>query len=258
MNFEFLTPNYVNTTTAIVITANTSSVSGLIDRKPDSVWSSDTQTARITMTLPSTQTVDRIVIQNTNMKQFSVYGNTTTAKFALTTSAGTSSTDYTGNSATNLYFILASGTSTDTVVIDCSTTSDAAVSKLGEVWVSSVIYQLDENPSHQYYKPLLKSKEIQHKMSDGGITLYRINTSYQGEISLRWQTQTVVDSLKSLYDRDDSFTISPFPKATVGSWNGEDLYLVNWIGDFMFKEAAGNVPETQGFNGKMKLVECPK
>lgn len=258
LNFEFLTANLVNTTTAISVSANTSSASGLIDRKIDSVWSSDTQTALITITLPTTATVDRIVLQNTNMKQFSIYGNTTTALFSVTTTTGTGTTSFTSNSASSIYFILASGTATDTINIDCSTTTDSAVASIGEMWVATKLYRLDKNPSHQYYKPKLKSKEIKHTMSDGGTTLYRINNSYQTEIQLKWQTQTVVDSLQSIYDRNESVSFVPFPVATLGEWDGEDIYLVNWIGDFQFKEASGNVPEIHGFNGIIALQEAPK
>lgn len=258
LNFEFLTANLIDTTTSIAVSANTSSASGLIDRKIDSVWKSDTQTALITISLPTTATVDRIVLQNTNMKQFSVYGNTTTALFSITTTSGTTTTDFTGNSATSIYFILSSGTATDTINIDCSTTTDSAVASIGEFWVATKLYRLDKNPSHQYYKPKLRSKEIKHVMSDGGTTLYRINNSYQTDIQLKYQTQTVVDSLKDIYDRNESISFVPFPVAAIGSWAGDDIYLVNWVGDFQFKEASGNVPEVHGYNGIITLQEAPK
>lgn len=257
-NMEFLTANYINTTTMLAVSYATASAGDLIDRKTDSLWTSDTASAAIVVTFAATQTIDRIVIQNTNMKNFLIWHDATATTFALTTTAGTAATAWTGNSASNLYLILASATATDNLSIECASTTTGDPAYIGEVWACQKIYRLDENPNFSYYKPVLKAKEINHTMSDGGTTLYRINASYQADVQLKWQTQTVIDNLKAVYDLNDSVVFVPFPNEVVGDWPGDDIYLVNWVGDFSFKEPAGNDTASMGFNGTIKLSEAPK
>jgi hypothetical protein len=95
-------------------------------------------------------------------------------------------------------------------------------------------------------------------MSDGGVKMYRINSSYRNDLNMRYQTATAVASLKAIYDTSEPFVYVAFPDETVGQWEGEDIYLVNWTGDWDFKQAAGNSPDTQGYNGNIRLAEVPK
>lgn len=256
-NMEFLTANIINTTTMIAVNVNTGSVSGLIDRKSALKWSSDSSSADVVVTFPGTQSVDRIIIQNTNMKNFDlIYDGGAT--FVLTSTSGTTASEWNTNSATSLYLVVTSATAATGIEIVCVSTTSGDDAYIGELWVCGQLYRLTENPSYQYYKPNLKAKEIVHEMSDGGSTLYRINNSYQAGIDLKWQTQTAVTALKAIYDMDASVVFVPFPDEVIGSWEGEDIFLVNWAGDWTFKEPAGNVPGYHGYNGSIKLVEVPK
>ena len=254
MNFEMLSANYFNTTSMASVTAGTSSVINLIDNDRLKVWTGETVSS-IHILFSATQSVDRIAIQNTNIKTFKLHNGTTATTFALTSTMDTATSSWTNNAETDKYLIFAATVSTIQVDLDISATTDNAVAYIGELSIAGNMYTLPINPNYSGYKPNIKPKEFIHTMSDGGISMYRIATNYQADIKLTYYTATAVTQLENIYNLESNFMITPYP--TVAAW-GSELYAVNWIGAFEFRKPAGNTPNVQGYNGTLRLRGIPK
>ena len=83
---------------------------------------------------------------------------------------------------------------------------------------------------------------------------YVINDYFSADISLKYRTENERDSLRTIFDIQNSIVFVPFPTSTV--WNSE-IFDVLWIGDFNLIQRAFN-NEGAGFNGTIKLKESGK
>lgn len=257
MNFEFLYQNYFATTTAASVTAGTASISYLIDRDRAKLWTPGTQQAQITITFSPTVTVDRIIIENHNIKDMTIYANGVTATtLALATGSDTTASDWTGMSETESYLVIASATALVQLDIQVSATSDGENISIGQVWVAEKLYELPENPSYRDYKPTLEAKQYEHEMSDGGVQLYSIADSFQADVGIKYATAAVISNLRTIYDLKTPIVFVPFP--TVTGWTGDDIREVNWIGGFELKQPAGNNYNELGYEGRIRFRETAK
>lgn len=256
---EFLYRNYFNTTTmSIVSQGGTSSVSNLIDRRIGKKFgsgdTSDATTTTISVEFSSAQDVDRIILQNINLKSFLIYYNSNTANKFSVTSALTGTTAWSTNSETSLYLMLAATTSIDSIQIAASTTISANAEKqIGQFWVTRQYMEFDYDPTAKNYKASYDSKEYVHTMSDGGKSMYRVDEKFKSDIKRQYIESTEHDDLKDLYDETDGFVFTPEPTGT--SWSN-DIWECIWIGDFDLTWTQ-NYKGT-GFNGTVRLRETAK
>lgn len=259
MNMEFININLVNTTTLVTVTSGTSTVERLFDRETfqyqSSGFDSDATVTTLSVVFPSTQTVDRIALQNHNLKDFELYYDSNSAnKFSL--SIETTSSDWTSNSATNSYLILASATAIKTLQIVASATIDAnEEKKIGELWVTDLLVRLEHNPPAGQYKPKYDRKEYVHEMSDGGTAVYVVDKYFTADIGLSYQSDSMTTGLLDIYNTASAFVFVPYPTTT--GWRG-DIFEVNWIGDYDFLQPAKNDYTSYGWKGTVKLRETPK
>jgi len=258
-NMEFLKANFVNTTTQMsVSTGGTSTVSNLFNRftskKFGSGDASDATTTTIQIDFVSTQTVDRIILQNHNFKSFTIYKGGATASVITIQNALTATTAWTTNSATSHYLIFDSATALTQINIDISTTIDTNEEKqLGEVWITANQFTFDRNPSARNYTPAVNRKEFPVSMSDGGTDLYIVQDNFMADIRMKFISSTEHTSLRTIYDLDNHFVFTPEPTGT--AWNNE-IFAVNWIGKFDLqwtKDFKGT-----GFNQRIKMREISK
>lgn len=258
-NMEFLKSNFVNTTTQISVSAGgTSTVSNLFNRFPTKKFgsgdASDATTTTIQIDFVSTQTVDRIVLQNHNFKSFKLYKGGVTASTFTMQNALTTTSDWITNSIASHYLILDSATALTQINIDISTTIDANLEKqLGGLWITANQFTFNVNPSAKNYTPSINRKEFPVTMSDGGTDLYIVQDNFHADIRVKFISKTETTSLRAIYDLDDHFVFMPEPTGT--AWNNE-IFAVNWIGKFDLqwtKDFKGT-----GFNQRIKMREIPK
>ena len=167
----------------------------------------------------------------------------------------TTTSDWTGNSATDLYLWLSTTINCTSVSIVASATIVAnEEKKIGNMWVTTQNMQLDFNPDNKSYKPKIDRKEFPHKMSDGGIALYVLNENYFTDIKLTFVTSAERDELYDLYNAWDAFVFAPFPTGT--TWDAK-IFEVNWIGTFDFEALSDNYLG-KGFTGNVRLRETSK
>ena len=259
MNAEFLYANYFNTTTLCTVGSGSTSVKYMIDRDETTQYQSsgfnnDALGVTITVKYASAKNIDHIIIQNTNFKSFKVYYNSNAANTFTLIDGETSTSDWTQNSATNLFLRFAT-ISVDSVSI-CGTTTMIAnqEKKVGQFWTSARRHIMAYNPASKDYKPKDDQKSWIHEMANGGSVVYRLAEKWRAKIKMRYVSTTERALLKTLYDARVDMIYIPFPTGT--SWENE-IYAVNWVGDWTFVNPAANNWNEAGWTGDIDLREIP-
>jgi len=260
MNMEFLYVNEINTTSMMSVTTGTDTAQYLFDRRPEKQYqssgdASDSTATTIDITFSETITTDRILLQNMNLKDFTIYYNATTTNQFVPQNALTATSDWSSNSETSLYLYLSSLTAiTSLSIVASATIVSAQEKKIGQLWINSQITQLPNNPDSKGYKAALPRKEFPHSMSDGGTALYVLQENYKADVKLSYQGSTITSALKDLYDLWSPFVVTPFPTGT--SWDSK-TYEVVWVGVWDFEQYSDNYI-TNGTKGILRLRETPK
>lgn len=252
---EILKKNYVNTTTMITVDAGTDTVEFILDHNTRRQYSTnafddDTTIASITFAFDETLTVDRIAIQNHNLKEFTIFYNGLTANtFALTNPTTTST--FNANSATDL-FLAVTPVDCTSVTIDMKATIEANSEKaIGNIIISEQDFNFTKIPAANSYKPKYDPQQFKHTMADGGIKMHTLAQKFDASIKLKYIDETMRDNLKTLYDKFDEFIFVPFGTGT--SWDGIAPQCV-WTGSFNFYEYSDDV-KSAGFEGSIKIEE---
>lgn len=252
---EFLSQTYLETTTQVVVTSNTITAVNLMN--PDVTYqyissgsANDSLTSTITITFESTQTIDRIALMETNAKKFNAYYNGSTANAFVLTSPTTTS-QWTSNSATNLYLAVTSVNVTS-VTFDLYSTQVANNEKaIGYIYVGANELTFPRVPNAGGYTPVRDPKDVVHELSDGGTRRQLIYTKWATKIKFANITQSFRDSLKTVYEALTPKTFVPFGTGT--GWDGI-LFESNWVGNFDFYKYSDDAIAS-GFSGTIDLKE---
>ena len=258
---EFIKANFLNTTTQVSLSPNTqtSIIPNLYNR--DTAYQfytdgmkNDATTASITITFDSTTFVSRILLLDHNLKSFTVYYNGATANtFGLSTTGQTTVSSWITNSVTS-HYLRTTTAACSSITIDMKATQTPNLEKvLGLLVLSDTIYETTFVPNAKDYKPKYKSKQVVHKMSDGGTRLHQIKNKWEMNIKADFVSQTETDALYSIWSMLTPFNFIPFPTST--GWDGIVFESI-WEGDFDFFEYSDNA-SASGFSGSIKLRETP-
>jgi hypothetical protein len=254
---EIIKANFVNTSTQLVVNSNTATAENIIN--PDEAiqyysdgFNDDNTTTTLTVNFDSTIAVSRLGILGINCNAFTVFYNGATANtFAITSTGATSASDFSTNSEPSM-FIQATSVNVTSVSIDMKTTMVANSEKvLGQFIISNEHVVFPRNPSAKNYKPLTNPKQTVHKLSDGGVRIHYVATKRSAEVKYSYITESFRDSLKAVYDLNDSFIFVPF--GTMTSWD-KIIFDAVWPGAFDFYKYSDNAATT-GFSGKIKIKE---
>lgn len=258
MNMEFLQANFINTTTMMTATSGTGTFSYLIDRNLSNKWqtsgeNSDTATSQLSIVFPTSKNINRIILQDTNFKSFSIYYNSTTSNKFTLQNALTTTSEWSQNSETSLYLMFAT-TSVDSIDIVGTTTMSANSEKeITELWITENYHTLTNNPSARNYDDEIDRKEYVHEMSNGGVSTYVVANNFKADIKLEFISESDRDELEDIHDVWEPIVFTPDPTGT--SWNNR-IYEVNWIGGFDFRYADNY--KDNGYSGSIRLRETPK
>jgi hypothetical protein len=258
MNMELCSENELNTTTMITPDTGTATAAYLFDRTSTKQHASvgkaaDGTTSSIIITFDATTSVDRIVLQNINWKGFSIYKNGTITAITLATGNLTTSSAFTGNSATTLMLHFSATNVTSLAFYITTTMAANEEKKCGQIWVMEKVMTFTDNPAASQYKVNRISKQVTHEMADGGIAFVNFATKFHADIELSFITDAFKTSLREAFDYQPNVFI-PFPTGT--SFDGQ-IYEVNWIGDWNFDQPAKNYIGSDGWKGDIKLRETP-
>lgn len=254
---EFLEPNHVNTTTQIDPGGSTLTVGNLFfpDERRQFItdgFEDDNTTASVTISFNETVTVERIAIKETNLKGFTIFYDGSTANtFSLTSTGATTASDFSSNSETSMYLKCAS-VGVTSVTLDLKSTQTANSEKaIGFFALSEVALEFERNPSSKNYKPVVNWKQIEHKLSDGGVRVTKIQRKRSADIKFKHITETFRNDLFTIYKRQEPVMFVPF--GTTTSWD-EFIAEMAWTGEFDFFEYSDDAVSA-GFEGKITLNE---
>lgn len=255
---EFIKKNYLNTTTMITVNSNTTTVENLFNRDPFFQYfsegkNSDLSYSTITITFTETTTVSRIALMDTNVKGYTLFYNGSTANTFALSGANTTVSSFTGNDQENVYLRFPT-TAVSSITLDMKSTQTANQEKrLGIFVLSDLYFAMGQIPDSGGYKPKIDSKQVVHKMSDGGTRIHNVRRKTAVDISLDYIPTAQRDSLKTIFELQDQFIFCPFGTST--GWDGI-LFESIWEGDFDFYEYSDNA-QASGFSGKIRLRETP-
>lgn len=256
---EFLKTNLINTTTQISLTNNTAVVSNIFNRDRFYQYytdglNNDLTTGSITITFSATTPISRIALIDTNVKDFSIFYNGSTANSFTLVDQNTTTSSFTGNTSDNVMLRFAT-IQCSSVTIDLKKTIVADQEKiLGLFYVSDLINTLGKIPNSKGFKPSLAPKQIVHAMSDGGTRIHNIRNKFSLSIDLDYLDSSEVTSIRDVYDRQDGFQFSAFGTST--GWINPVFFECVWTGPFNFYEYSDDALSS-GFSGKISLKETP-
>jgi hypothetical protein len=255
---EFINKNYFDTTTKAVVNSATATVENLMLRDVrfqyvSSGFNNDLTNTTIVINFDETQTVSRIALLETNIKDFTIYYNGVTANtFSLTATGATTVSDFSSNSESSLY-LSATPVACTSLSIDILATQVANQEKaIGYLGISRVLSNLDGRvPSAQKYRPRFEPKQVIHELADGSYRSQVFDRKYSVDLGLDFLSDSATSDLKSVFDLHDDFIFVAFPTTT--SWD-EVIFPCIWANGFDFEEFTDNAAAS-GHSGSIRLLE---
>lgn len=255
---EFLTKNYINTSTMLTVNSNTSTAAYVFSSDPYLQYFSDglnndATTASMTITFGSTMPVSRLALLSHNLKSYNLFYNGVTANTFSFSEGATTVSQFTTNSETSQYFRF-STIMCSSITIDMKTTMVANDEKvMSQIIVSDLYFEMSQIPNSQGYTPNKNAKQVSHELSDGGMRIHKVRDKWEVNIKIDYILPTLRNQIKTVYDLRTSFIYCPF--GTTTSWDGI-LFDAVWPGDFEFYKYSDNAA-TSGFSGSIRLRETP-
>lgn len=254
---EFIERNFIITTGAMTVDSNTSAAANLYswDKRYQYVsdgFEDDATSTTITYSFYETTTIDRIALVEHNLKDYSIYyDGTTTNLFNFTTTAATTTSEFTSNSETSQYFRCTQVACTS-VSLKMNATQTADTEKAVGIFVlSSLRYEFARIPAAKGYLPRLIPKQVVHKMSDGGVRRHRLTEKWQVYLRFSDIEAAQRDAFREIFDEGNSVIFTAFGTST--SWDGV-IFDAVYDSDFDFYRYAEN-STTQNYKGRMRLRE---
>lgn len=253
---ELLKPNYINTTTAIVVNSNTTTAEYMMN--PDVTFqyvssglNDDNTNATIRINFSETLTVSRIGLLGINTKEMSLYHSGLTASAFTVLSGATTSSKWTANSETGLYLQVTPVACTS-VSLDMKKTMVANMEKaIGYFVISQERLDFTRIPSAKNYNPMNAAEEVVHYLSDGNVRIQTIANRWSFDVRLEYISTALRDSLFSIYKLHAGHIFVPF--GTTTAWDAIMVPVV-WESPFNFFKHSDNAVGT-GFEGSLKLRE---
>ena len=248
MTMQFWETNDLFTTTQIAVSSGTIGIGYLMDRNPNTTFITDgygtNTSAVIIFSFTSAVVLDKIFLQNFNLKQFRIFYN------SATTNTFTPNIQYTTNSESSMAFSFATTTvSSITLQMDLATTADTE-KEVGEIYLGQLRFELERNPTAKAYKPAINRKQVIHTMPNGGISRFIVDEKFKGELSWEYVTGSFYSNLQELFNEGSPFYFVPFP--TTSSWDSQ-AYEVLWTNNFDFDFSSDN--QNAGYGGKIVIEE---
>jgi hypothetical protein len=256
---EFLTKNILNTSTMLIVNSATSTATNIITRSltkqyVSSGFNNDLTQTSITVSFSQDTTVSRLGLIGINWKSFRAFYNGVTANtFSLTTTAATTTSNWSTNSETSM-FITATPVVCTSVTFNILSTQVANSEKvLGHLYIADLLNDFDRVPSASNYTPMIVPKQQVHTLSDGGTRVNTVEEKFSAKIKLKYIDRDFRDELKSTYALRTEIGFVAFPTTT--GWD-EILYQCVWVGSFDGYKFSDNAA-TSGFDLAIDLREVP-
>ncbi len=270
---RFCYSNYI-TNDDITVSTNSDIKTRLIDRNVERKWISTSGDQTATVTIAINKTIDTIIIQNTNMLDFSVkYNsgsqfnpevsdeNSSQEAFTIVDEDNNYLIDNSGNYVVsagvatrvlNNFYFKVDSVGVTSVTLQINSTVDGAAAKIGQFIVTKQVYQLvgggsmDVNPS---------VKQFTKELSDGGVSKVYVRSTNDYDVKIVNSSNQERYNLMQIYDinKRDAFIFVPRPAMFTDYWDGLGDH-VNWVNAFEFANPYNQIIEN-GWTGKIKLKQ---
>lgn len=243
-NMFFLSKNYLNADDTITPTSNDAIKTYLYDQNKSTQWESTGETdedgdysCQIEITfyegsLTTNRTIDTIVLQNINLKKFKFeyYDGSWNAM---------AETQYTTNADTSLRIKLSSSVTCSKIRLMMDETIVATQEKkVGELWLLLETLELTLTKTTRRSRvDYLEGGN--YRLADGILEQWTVAlnnalaTKWQASYQLQWITDTVLNSLKDIYDTHDVITVTLDYARDVDA-----IYLCQWTGEWRSEDNA--------------------
>lgn len=253
---EFLSSNYLQTTTQLVVNSNTFTAQYVLSddltrQYVSDGFNNDLTTTTITVNFDETTSIDRIAFMGHNLKEFTIFYNGATANtFSIT--GPTTVSSFATNSTTSLYLQMATPVAVTSVTFDLKSTIVANSEKaVGQILLAANQLTFSRLPSADAFSPVIIAKELTHVLSTGGTRRHVIDKKWDVKIKFKFIDQDFRDDLKAIYDLNQPVTFVPF--GTTTAWDGI-IFEANWTGNFDFYKYSDDAVGA-GFSGQIALKE---
>lgn len=137
-------------------------------------------------------------------------------------------------------------------------TAGSFQSFLDNIYFLRKIFYLDSLPDSEGLLISYNKMNIIHNIADGGIKKSSLSEASVVTIEIDFIKEDERDSLKSLYEKFNSFfiVIDEENADIAPEYEGQAL-KVNWVGDFEFKQLSDDY-KGNGYRGVINLAEVPK
>jgi hypothetical protein len=253
---EFLTKNAIETSTSLSVSTGTITAANMLTSDIRRQFrsdgdNSDSTTTTITVTFDAATTINRIALRETNFKNFRIFYDGLTANAFSLTTANTSTSSWSSNSATSL-FLRTNDVTCSSVTLQCTETMEANREKaLGQLILTSLDLELSRLPSAKDYDPLIDRNEVVHELSDGGSRLQFVRGRYSMKMKLKYVTEQLREDLRTIFNDDQTRIFCPFGTST--GWDNV-IFDAIWVGNFDFLQYADDAIGA-GFSGTISLKE---
>lgn len=255
---DLLKPNFINTTTGIVVDSNTTTAEYIMNPDPTFQWitsglNDDNTTSTMRINFSQTLTVSRIALLGINLKEFSLYYNGVTANaFGLTSTCNTNTSSWNANSETGLYLHVNPVACTSVSMAMKKTMVANAEKAVGYFLLSEERLNFSRIPAAKNYTPLTSPKEVVHSLSNGTTRVQGISTNrWSFDVQLEYIDEDMRDSLHDIWKLHSDHVFVPFGTST--GWD-QAIAPVVWPGAFNFFKYSDNAVSS-GFEGSMQLME---
>lgn len=261
-NFKFYSENEIDSAGALSLFAGSppsvtsgysrNTTTALIDRDRYNgfVWSAGAHTQTTIHATLASNVISAVFLQKHNFKNFTLHVNSVTVT-PLNDNTNTSSWNAYTDTSTIVNFATVTAATVDIIV---NSTTSGGDRSLGQFGVINEQYELPHNPAFADYKPVLSGQHIAKKMADKGYVIYKVADKFSADIKLNYVPASATAKLLTMYNTITAWNFCPFPTAT--AWDG-DIWEMNWIGDYQFKQMARNQRKEPLFKGVLKLKETP-
>lgn len=201
-----------------MLDSNTAKV--LYDRNRDTKYSINFGSYKIiTIDFQTSKTFDIIVLNNHNFKDFVIYYYDPFSSIWIQLGFAI------GNTQKDNFFKFKSPITCRVVRIVVNALQSGSTLEIAEIWITKTWYEFERN-FDTYNKQKFRKQDI-YRLGMGEMKMWWIYEKYKASIVCNYCSETMINSLKEIWDSPDAFTFIPEPDDMPS-----DIYLCHIINEF--------------------------
>jgi len=219
----FLYKNYITSIDQLTVSSNTANRKQLINRNEETKFYAIGEGTGLTITWNpgSSKTINRIFLQNTNIKACTIKYNSNAVNFSPAISVS-------GNEKPNLYFEM-SDQSVDDVTVTVTDTIDGGGVRIGQMYIGKELYEIATTIGGTL-RHVPDVQQTINVMSDKTTQKVYVRRLRHYELGLVKVSTSNREYFETIYDENRRGTVVfvPYPATGADTWNGWAGHY-NWV-----------------------------